>query len=94
MCARGDQQVEGESFKSSDLFAHILKAPEARLLAAIAAEHGCLLLKTNTLQAFHYGETGGDEKVYVSPPDWWPEPIPAGHVLLLLKSMCGTKQAA
>ena len=34
-----------------------------------------------------------DEKVYIRPPDMWPEPIPDGHVLLLLKSMYGTKQA-
>ncbi len=33
LCARGDQQpeIEGERFKSSDLYAPILKAPEARL---------------------------------------------------------------
>ena len=55
LCARGDQQVEGESFTSSDLYAPTLKAPEARLLAAIAAEHGCSSLKTNTLQVFLYG---------------------------------------
>ncbi len=54
LCARGDQQVEGESFTSSDLYAPTLKAPEARLLAAIAAEHGCPLLKTDTLEAFLY----------------------------------------
>ncbi len=51
-CAWGNQQVEGESFKSSDLYAPTLKAPEARLLAAIAAEYGCPLLKTDTRQAF------------------------------------------
>jgi len=94
LCARGDQQVEGESFTSSDLYAPTLKAPEARLLAAIAAEHGCPLLKTDTRQAFLYGEMEEGEKVYIRPPDWWPEPIPEGHVLLLLKSMYGTKQAA
>ncbi len=33
-------------------------------------------------------------KVYIRPPDWWPEPVPEGHVLLLLKSIYGTKQAA
>jgi hypothetical protein len=94
LCARGDQQVEGESFTSSDLYAPTLKAPEARLLAAIAAEHGCPLLKTDTRQAFLYGEMEEGEKVNIRPPDWWPEPIPEGHVLLLLKSMYGTKQAA
>jgi hypothetical protein len=36
----------------------------------------------------------GDDVVYIRPPDWWPEPIPEGHVLLLLKSIYGTKQAA
>jgi hypothetical protein len=63
-------------------------------LIAIAAEHGCPLLKTDTRQAFLYGEMKQGEKVYTRPPDWWPEPIPEGHVLLLLKSMYGTKQAA
>jgi hypothetical protein len=41
LSACGDQQVEGESFISSDLFAPTLKAPKARLLTAIAAEYGC-----------------------------------------------------
>ena len=91
MCVRGDQQVEGESFNASDLYAPVLKAPEARLLAAIAAEHGCPLLKTDTRQAFLYGDMG-DDVVYIRPPDWGPEPIPEGHVLLLLKSIYGTSK--
>jgi hypothetical protein len=36
----------------------------------------------------------GDDVVYIRPPDWWPEPIPDGHVFLLLKSIYGTHQAA
>ncbi len=34
-----------------NIVASTLKAPEARLLAAITPEHGCPLLKTYTLQA-------------------------------------------
>ncbi len=37
---------------------------------------------------------GEDKQVHIRPQDWWPEPIPEGHVLLLLTSMYGTKQAA
>ncbi len=74
-------------FNSSDLYAPTLKEPEARLFAAITAEHGCQLLKTDTRQAFLYGEMEEDEKVYLRPPDWWPEPIPDDHVRLLLKSI-------
>jgi hypothetical protein len=48
LCAKGDQQIEGGIFKSSDLYTLILKDPEARLLAEIAAEHSCQLLKTDT----------------------------------------------
>ena len=92
MRTRG-QQREGVDFNASDLYSPVLKALEARLLAAIAAEHGCPILKTDTRQAFLYGEMGED-KVYIRPPDWWPEPIPEGHVFLLLKSIYGTKQAA
>ena len=40
MCIQVDQQTE-ESFNPSDLYSPILKATEARLLAAIAAEYGC-----------------------------------------------------
>ena len=36
-----DKQIQGESFNSSCLYAPNLKVPEARLLAAIAAEHSC-----------------------------------------------------
>ncbi len=67
MCVRGDQQREGVDFNSSDLYSPVLKAPElgpeARLLAAIAAEHGCPLLKTDTRQAFLYGDMEDDKVV-------------------------------
>jgi hypothetical protein len=35
-----------------------------------------------------------DDVVYIRPPDWWPEPIPEGHIFLLLKSIYATRQAA
>ena len=54
LCARADQQIEGQSFDSADLYAPTLKAPDARLLAAIAVEHGCPSLKTETRQTFLY----------------------------------------
>jgi hypothetical protein len=92
MCVLGNYQSE-DSFNASDLFCPVLKAPEARLLAGIAAEYGCPLLKTDPKQEFLYGDMG-DDQVYIRPPDWSPEPIPEGHVLFLLKSIYGTKQAA
>ena len=36
----------------------------------------------------------GEDVVYIKAPDWWPEPIPEGHCLQLLKSIYGTRQAA
>jgi hypothetical protein len=36
----------------------------------------------------------GTEIIYIRAPDWWPEQIPYGHVLQLMKSMYGTRQAA
>jgi hypothetical protein len=63
-------------------------------LAAIAAEHSCPTFKTITRKAFLYGEMGEEEQVHIRQPDWWSEPIPEGDVLLLLKKMQGTKQAA
>ena len=93
LCARGDQQVNGVNFKETDLYAPTLKAAEGRLLMAIAAANGHKIYKTDTKQAFLYCDMG-DDVVYLRPPDWWPEPIPEGHVLLLVKSIYGTKQAA
>jgi hypothetical protein len=86
MCVRGDRQIAGVRFKETDLYAPVLKAAEARLLFA-------KVIKTDTKQAYLYGDMG-DDVVYIRPPDWWPEPIPEGHVLLLLKSIDGTRQAA
>jgi hypothetical protein len=66
----------------------VLKAPEALLFAAIAAEHGCPFLKTDTRQAFLCRDMG-DNVVYIWQPYWWPELILEGHVLLLLQSIYG-----
>ena len=34
-----------------------------------------------------------DEHILVSPPDWWPQTLEEGQVLMALKSVYGTKQA-
>jgi hypothetical protein len=75
MCVRGDQQVEGQDFFQQDLYAPTLKAQEARLIAAIAAQHGTKLFKTDCKQAFLYGDMD-DVEIYIKKPDWWPEAIP------------------
>ena len=72
-----------DSFQETDLYAPVLKSTEARLLAAA---NGAKVVKTDTKQAYLYGDMG-DDVVYIRPPDWWPEPIPEGHVFLLLKSI-------
>ncbi len=68
MPIRGDQQVAGESFVTTDLNAPELKAHEARLLLAIAAAEGCLVYKTDTSQAFLYGSMENDV-VYIRAQD-------------------------
>ncbi len=90
MCVRGDQQIAGVSFKETDLYAPVLKAAEARVLLALAAANGDKILKTDTKRAYLYGDMG-DDVVYIRPPDWWPQPIPKGHVLLLLQSIYGAR---
>ena len=57
-CARGDQQESGVSFQESDLYAPVLKAAEARLLLALAAAEGAKVVKTDTKQAYLYGDMG------------------------------------
>ena len=70
-----------------------MKAAEVRLFMAIAAQNGPDGFKSDTKQAFLNGEKG-EEKIYIRAPDWWPEPVPEGHALMLMKSMYGTRQAA
>jgi hypothetical protein len=94
MMMREDQQVAGESFAATDLYAPVLKTNEARLLLAIAAAEGCSVYKTDASHAFMYGSME-DDVVYIRAPDWWPQgAIPEGHCLQLLKSTYDTRQAA
>ena len=60
LCARGDQQIPGVIFQESDLYAPVLKAAEARLLLALAAANGATIVKTDTEQAYLYGDVGDD----------------------------------
>ena len=63
-CARGDQQVYGVD----DSYSPLLKAKEVGLMTAIAAEHGSNIYKTDTKQAFLYGDLEEDELIYIKPP--------------------------
>ncbi len=93
LCARGDQQIPGVNFQESDLYAPVLKEAEKRLLLVLAAANGAKVAKTDTTQAYFYGDMG-DDVVNIRPPDWWPELVLEGHVFPLLKSIYGTRQAA
>jgi hypothetical protein len=72
LCAKGDQQIPGVSFRESELYSPVLKASEERLLLALAAVEGTKVIKTDTKQAYLYGDIG-DDVVYIRPPDWWPD---------------------
>jgi hypothetical protein len=93
LCVCGNQQEEGVHCNSGNLYAPVMKASVVRLMVTIAAQNKTKLLKTDTKQAFLNGDIG-DEKMYIRPPDWWPEPVPKGHALLLMKSLYHTLQAA
>ena len=80
-------------YQLGELYAPLLKAGEVRLLMAIAAKYRLNLFKSNTKQAFLNGDIG-EEKIFVRALDWWPEHVPHGCALQLMKSMYGTRQAA
>ncbi len=92
LCARGDQQEEGLQFNERDIYSPVLKSAKVRLMAAIAAQHGAKMYKSDTTQAFLYGDV--EEDLFVRAPDWWPELVPVGHCLQLKKNIYGTLQAA
>ena len=89
----GNQQKEGIHYKACELYAQVMKNTEVRNFLAIAAMHGLRVSRCVTKQAFLNGEIGS-EVLSLRPPDWWPEIVPEGHALRLMKSMYGTKQAA
>ena len=51
-----------------DTYSLVLKATEVRLMTAIPAENLC---KSDTKQAFLYGDLEDDKPIYITPPDWW-----------------------
>ena len=61
-------------------------------MAAIAAQHGAKMYKTDTTQAFLYGDV--EEDLFVWAPDWWQELVPERHCLQLKKNIYETQQAA
>jgi hypothetical protein len=59
----------------------------------LAAREILNVYKSDTKQAFLNAEME-KEIIYIRPLDWWPEQIPHGYVLQLMKSLYGTRQAA
>jgi hypothetical protein len=53
------------------------KAIEVRSLVAIAAQKGAKTYKSDTSQAFLYGDIDQDLYHDARTPDWWPELVPA-----------------
>ena len=92
-CVMGNQQEKGVHYQLGELYAPVLKAAEVRLLMAIAAQYRLNLFKSNTKQTFLNRDIG-DEMIFVRAPDRWPEHVPHGCALQLMKSMYGTRQAA
>ena len=89
----GNQQKEGIHFKAGELYAPVIKATELRTIFALAAKHKAFMMSSDTKQAFLNGEIG-TKLMHIRALDWWPEPVPQGYVLQLMKSMYGTRQAA
>ena len=58
-----------------------IEGDRSQIEDSYAAEHGCNICQTDTKQAFLYGDLEDDEPIYITPPDWWLEPVPEGHVL-------------
>ena len=88
-------QQEGVHYQPGGLYhdAPVMKAAKVRQFVVITAQHGLNLFKSDTKQAFLNGDIG-EAKIYVRAPDSWPELVPHGCALQLMKSMYGTRQAA
>ncbi len=64
LCAKGHQEIFGSRFPRIRPNAPVLNSAEARLLLVLAAAFGAKVVKTDTKQAYLYGDMG-DGVVYL-----------------------------
>jgi hypothetical protein len=90
----GNQQIAGIHFNESEFYDPVLKAHKLRLLLAIALQQGAKMYKYDTSQALFYRDVDHDLFACASALDWWPELVPEGYCLQLMKNIYWTRQAA
>jgi hypothetical protein len=92
--ARGYEQVEGIHYKGDDIASPVANEMTVRIVMTLAIMAGWYCALLDVIGAFLNGRFGNNEKIYMKVPEgferWYSEAI----LLLLLKAMYGTKQAA
>ena len=71
----------------------VMKASEVRQMMNLAARANPNVFKTDTKHAILNGDIGA-EVICIRHPDWWPEQVPKGYALQLMKSVYGTRHCS
>lgn len=91
-CVRGDFQVEDVDYDQYETYASVASCKAVIVLFACASANNLMVEKEDVANAYFYGRTNCP--VYIEQPtDLTGQEDFPGNVCLLLRSMCGIKQA-
>ena len=92
--ARGFEQIEGVHYDSKNISSPVVNEVTFRIALVMMLTFQMFADILDVKSAFLHGEFENDEKIYVEVPEGFEDFYPADVLLLLLKTMCGLKQAA
>ena len=86
--------MHGVHYDSKDISSPVINEVAFRIELVIMLMFQILAGTLDVKSAFLHGESENDEKIYVEVPEGFEDFYPADVLLLLLRTMCGLKQAA
>jgi hypothetical protein len=92
--ARGYEQVDGEHYNKDSKYAPVVTNATIHIILILIIMAGWWAELLDVKGAFLHGEFEDDHQVYMEVPQGFEQYYPANCVLLLLKTLYGTKQAA
>jgi hypothetical protein len=92
--ALGYEQVEGIHYKGDDIAWPVANEMTVRIVMTLAIMAGWYCALLDVVGAFLNGQFSNNEKIYMKVPQGFEKWYPGAVLLLLLRTMYGTKQAA
>jgi hypothetical protein len=92
--ARGYKQVEGIHYKDNDIASPAANEMTVRIVLTLAIMAGWYCALLDVVGVFISGRVDNDGEIYIKVPQGFEKWYPGAVLLLLLRTMYGTKQAA